>query len=89
MRPKEYGGPRGDGALPRDPELIGQAAYIRRQARRVAGGIESLRRDADGELSAFDTGEAESGARKVLGLTAPDMNAGDRPPPSQNGPGKP
>jgi hypothetical protein len=60
-------------------ELIGQAAYIRRRARRVVTGIESLRRDSDGEVPAFRAREAESRARKVLGLTAPDMDAGDHP----------
>lgn len=79
MRFKYNGESPGEGALPPAPGLTEQAAYIRRRARRVVKGIESLRRDAGGELSAFDADEAESRARKVLGLTARGINDGDRP----------
>jgi hypothetical protein len=79
MRFKEYGESPGSGASQPDARVTGQAAYIRRRARRVAEGIKPLRRDSDDELSAFNADEAESRARKVLGLTAPDMNDGDRP----------
>jgi hypothetical protein len=79
MRFKEYDEAPGRGGSPSEAGLRGQVAYVRRLAERAAKGIEALRRDSDGEFSVFDADEAESRARNVRGLAAPDMNAGDRP----------